>query len=241
MLIAITLAGLQAPAELPSYIQVTGTGTVSTLPDRADIAYSIAGEGKTPDEATAALSNRQKEIVAGIDDLLGGAAKVTTSQVYISEVRLPECDPNGYNGRPRLSVGACAVTGYVATLQGMVRTSAVSMAGTAVGVVGRLGARDARIQQFRLADPAAAMRRATAAAIADARTKGEAMASAAGVGLGDVLNVSDQSPNDNVIAQDIALFSNEGLRRVPVSIAVPLSPEPIETRTRIFVRFLVRR
>ena len=78
MLIAIALAGLQAPAELPSYIQVTGTGTVSTLPDRADIAYSIAGEGKTPDEATAALSNRQKEIVAGIDDLLGGAAKVTT-------------------------------------------------------------------------------------------------------------------------------------------------------------------
>lgn len=240
---ALTLVQTNVADQPPPFLQVTGNAMVATPPDRVEIGYSIAGEGKTPDDASLALAARQQAIADGLAGVLDGAAKVTTGNVELTEVRAPECDPSSYGNRPRISTGACAVIGYVATLQGTARTSAVAKAGTAVGLAVRLGARDARVRQFRLADPAAAMRRATAAAIADSRAKAEAMAAAAGVRLGAVLSVTDQNQQliDSVNADDIGSMPGVARGRVSSAVAIPLSPEPIETRARIYVRFAVVR
>lgn len=234
---------LQAASEAPSFIQVTGIGRVSTPPDRADITFVIAAEGNTPDEASTALAARQRAITTGLDDLLDGAAKVASGNVNLTEVRSPDCDPNSYGNRLRMSSGNCAVTGYVATLQGTARTAAIGKAGTAVGLAVRLGARDANVHQFRLSDPAAAMRRATVVAIADARSKAQAMANAAGVGLGDVLTVTDQNltPVDGITADDIGSVPGVVRANLSNAVVIPITPEPIETTARIYVRFMVRR
>lgn len=250
LLIPGTAALIAAPALAqedvrPSHIQVQGMAIVETSPDKAQMTYSVNGEGKTADDASRALATKQKAIRDGIASLLGRNAELTTSDVTIGEVRAPQCDANPY-GRPRLSEGPCAVIGYIATISGMVRTGAVDRIGTAVGLAGRLGARDARMQRFDLADPGAAKRRAITAAIADARRRAEALASGAGVRLGELLTLSDQNGGDVVVqgieASDIGAFSGPPAPPAPPApVPIDVKPRPIETRATVYARFAIAR
>ena len=150
------------------------------------------------------------------------------------------CDgPGTYNGRPRLSEGVCAVSGYVASLQGMVRTGVVEKAATAAGLAARLGARDARVQSFQLGDLAAAQRRATAAAISNAQAKAEAMAAGAGVRLGALLSLNDQSSGSDLVVS--GNFQSLASAPPPPPVAIEVSPRPIETQGRVFARYAIIR
>lgn len=232
----------ERPDPIPT-IQVVGTATVSTKPDRANLVYWVTGEGKTADEASSQLAAKHKAISGGLSELLGRGTEMSAGEVSVIETRETACDgPGNYNNRPRLSTGACAVTGYIATLQGNVRTGAIDKAATAAGLAARLGARDARLQNFFLSNPEEAQRRANTAAIADARAKAESMASGAGVQLGQLLTLNDQNAGDVVVTGNLAAPPAPpppAMATAPVRIDV--SPRPIETRARIYARFAIAR
>jgi len=229
----------QQPDAAPS-IQVVGTATVSTSPDGANLVYRVAGEGRTADEASAALAAKHKAITQGLAGLLGADTQASAGEVIVVEARAPECDgPNNSRNRPRLSTGACAVTGYVARLQGNVRTGAVDKAGTAAGLAARLGASDARLQGFFLADPQAAQRRATAAAIADARAKAEAMAAGAGVRLGPLITLNDQNAGGEIVVSGASMETPQMMGDPLPPVAIDITPRPIETRARVHARFAI--
>lgn len=239
--LAATPAMAQSGDDRVPVIQVLGVGTVSTPPDVATITYTVRGEGKTADDASTALATKQRAIVAELTALLGRGARLSSSDVGVIEARSDKCENfGGYNSRPRLSEGDCVVTGYIATLQGTARTGAINRAGTAVGVVVRLGARDARIQGFSLRDPAAAQRRATAAAIAAARAKAEAMAAGAGVKLGNLLALYDPNAQMDmaITADDIEHMS---LGNARPRVEIPVSPAPIDTHARVNARYAIVR
>lgn len=244
MLLLLPAPALAQPAaDGPPSIQVVGAATVSTMPDVANLVYWVTGEGKTADQASAALAAKQKAIVAGLSGLLGRDTKVSAGEVSVMETRSPECDgPGNYNSRPRLSEGPCAVTGFIATLQGTARTRAVEKAGTAAGLAARLGARDSRIQSFQLSDPAEAQRRASAAAIANARAKAQAMAAGAGVRLGELLSMNDQNSGAGIVvtASDIGALPAPP-PPPPPPVEIDVAPRPIETQARIFARFAIAR
>jgi len=233
----------RAAEERSPVIQVVGVATVTTKPDQANLIYWVTGEGKTADEASASLAAKQKAIVGGLTGLLGRDTQLSSGEVSIIETRSPQCDgPGNNNSRPRLSEGPCAVTGYIASMQGTGRTRAVEKAGTAAGLAARLGARDARVQGFQLADPAEAQRRAMAAAIANARSKADAMAAGAGVRLGDLISLNDQNGGNEIEfrANDI------GSRPAPPApppppVEISLSPRPIETQARVYAQFAIAR
>lgn len=233
----------QADGERPAHIQVAGTARVETRPDRANMAYTVTGEGRTADEASAALATKHEAIVDGLSALLGRGTELTSGNVNVAQVRPPQCQANDY-GRPQLSEGACAVIGYTATLQGNVESGAVDRIGTAVGLAARLGARNAHLQGFELADPAAAKRRATSAAILDARARAEAMAAGAGVRLGELLTLSDQNNGGEVVvtAQDIGRLNGPPAPPAPPApVQIDIKPRPIETRATVYARFAIQR
>jgi uncharacterized protein YggE len=91
---------------------------------------------------------------------------VNTGELSIVEERDKACDDD--DDQPRLSTGACAVRGYIATLEGSVRISPVKDAGTALSLATRLGASNSQLSNYSLRDPSNARRQAEAAAIADA-------------------------------------------------------------------------
>ena len=232
------LIAQEAPQRTP-VIQVMGSGTVSVKPDMADLTYTVHGEGKTADDATRALAAKQKAVAAGLGGLLGARTQVTASEVSIAVTRGLGCNTNGYDPRPQLSEGPCAPTGYVASLQGNVRTGAVDKVATATGLAARLGARNARVSNFFLADQRPSQARATAAAIADARTKAAAMASGAGVRLGTLLSLVDQAGGmpEIVVSGSRTVIAESLPPAAPPPIEIDASPRPIDVRGGVTARF----
>lgn len=242
--VALPAWAQQQPPLPPPSIQVVGVATVSTKPDRATLVYWVTGEGKTADEASANLASKQKTIVDGLLGLLGPDTQLSSGEVSVMEVRSPKCDgPGNYNNRPRLSDGDCALLGFLATLQGTGQTPAVEKAGTAAGLAARLGARDARVSGFVLSNPAEAQRRATAAAIVNARSQAEAMAASAGVRLGPLLSLSDQNGRNELLVT--GAFARAGVPPAPPAppapVAIPVSPRPLETQARVYAQFAIGR
>lgn len=219
--VALSLLPAAASAQVDqrAVIQVAGVGRVSTPADLAQISYRVSGEGSTADAASAALAAKQKAVRQGLLAVLGRDAEVTSGDVTVSETRGAQCNDAGYGygSRLRLSEGDCAVTGFVATSSGRVRTGAVTKAGTAVGMATRMGAGQARIETFALRDPAAARQRATAAALRDARERAAALASGAGVPLGALIQVNDGSAPFNEMTPFVA---------TPVAAPPPPPPPP---------------
>ncbi|KQT31967.1 hypothetical protein ASG29_08865 [Sphingomonas sp. Leaf412] len=241
-LILPVAAAAQDDARRDRTIRVMGSGTVETAPDVARIDYWVRGEGATPDAATAALAQRQKAIAAGVTGLLGGQAEVTTANVTVIEVRDKACDDNrGYGSNPRLSQGACAIVGHLATMQAGVKTRAVDKSATAVGLASRLGASDARLAGFELSNPADAKRRATVAAIADAKARAETLAAGAGARLGELVSVSDQSgggPAEMVVTGSRPAAAPPP-PPPPPPVAIDIKPRPIETRQQVYVAYSI--
>lgn len=162
MLLAMALVATPAiAAEDPSRIRVVGHGKVSTDPDVASLSFAIRGEGTSADDAARALSRKRAAIAEGLAGLLGPKAVLRTGTLSMSDVRDRACfGPDGDDDRPKLSSGACTVRGYVAVMEGSLRISPVKEAGTALGLVGRLGATNPRLDGFSIADRGAAQQRA---------------------------------------------------------------------------------
>lgn len=234
-----TAALSQVPAAPPHVVHVTGTGKVSTMPDVALIDYWVAGQGKTPDDASKALAARKQAIDGGVKALLRAGVKITDSNLVVIAVRGAECQANNYNQQPRLDEGPCAVIGYLATMQGTIRTSEVGKAGTAVGLASRLGARDARLQSFRLGDSQAAYAAAVDAAFADAKRQAERLAKAAGEKLGPVLTIGDQTNrfDQPIGVEDIGRFMAPAPPPPAAPVAIDVNSRSIETVAQVYVTF----
>jgi len=241
--LALLGAGAASAQDAPSphVIQVMGVGRISTMPDVALIDYWTAGEGKTPDDATAALVAKQKAIIGGVSALLHGTTQITNSNLVVIAVRAPECQNNNGFNQPRFDEGACAVIGYLATIQGTIRTSEVEKAGTAVGLASRLGARDARLQSFGLRDREAAYSAAMESAIADAKRQATAMAKAAGEKLGPILMLRDQNyrQGEDIVVTGTRVSAPPAPPPPPAPIEIGVNPQPIETNAQVYVSFAI--
>jgi uncharacterized protein YggE len=221
---------------VPARIEVTGYGEVKYVPDVASITYTIRGEGQTSDDAVRALTQSGARIEAELS-IIDRAAEPHTSEVRIAVVRSTDCKEQEY-GPPQLSAGACAIVGYVATQQVTLRTSAVKDAGTMVGLIGRAGGLNPRIDSFTVRDSRPQQQRAVAAAVADAEAKAIAIATASHVRLGPILNISSGPRND---AQQVVVTGR--LAAVPPAppppppVPVKVTPELLTTTSYISVTY----
>lgn len=222
-------------------VQVMGTGVVQTVPDIALLDIYLRGEGATPDAATTAIAAKQKAVREGLTELLGPGNDLTAGNVTVIEARGSACaDARGYNSQPRLSTGDCAVTGFIATMQTRLKTRAVSKAAIAAGLASRLGASDARVSGFALADPNAAQARANAAAIAVAAGRAAALASGAGLRLGPIVSIRDQASYDVGVSAAAAPPAPAAAPAPRVSpVTIDMKPEPIDTRAQVFVTYAI--
>lgn len=224
-----------AAAEPDDIIRVIGHGLTRTAPDRAVITFSVRGEGRTSDDAARVLTQVRERT----DAVLAGRAEVRTGRLSIEEARAKACDGSEDDATTRLSTGDCAITGYVATLGMTARVRSVTDAGTLLSLVGRAGGVNPRVEDFALADPGAAQRVATAAAMVDARAQAEAIANAAGKGLGRLRSVEDQRARSSEGgAEDIVVTATRAPPVVsPPPVTIALSPQLIDTSADLIVTY----
>jgi hypothetical protein len=163
-------------------VVTTGDATVKIRPDIAIVSAGATVQAATAADAQAQVADRVTKILAAAKGLGVADADIQTAGYSIS----PTYAYDDRGGNPR-------ITGYQAQQMVTLTLRTITDAGKALdALVQNEGATNVGIQ-FSLNDPKAAQAEARKLAVEDARSKAEAMARTAGVSLGKVVAISDQS------------------------------------------------
>jgi uncharacterized protein YggE len=170
-------------------ITVAADGTVTRVPDQADVSFSVVARGATAAEALAADSADMQKVLAALDT--HGVAKrdVQTQDVSLD----PQFDKEGRT-----------IVGYVARNSVSVST-AIAKAGDVIDAAVGAGANEVSGPSPSLSGREQLYRDALQDAVRKAKAKADAIAKAAGVGVGRVTNVVEGSTEQLQPMYDIAV------------------------------------
>jgi uncharacterized protein YggE len=175
------IALLASPAAAdPRTITMSGHGEVKAVPDQAQISAGVTTNAPTAAAALAANSSRMQSVFATLRKMGVPEKNIQTTNFYIS----PQYT-NGENNAPR------RLTGYQVSNDVTVRLEDVAKLGSALDALVAAGANQMNGISFSIQNPAPALEKARADAVADARTRAETYAKAAGVNLGTILSISE--------------------------------------------------
>lgn len=170
---AVTRAG-DAPAaagEPGNGITVQGSGTVTTTPDRAQLSFGVETQAATAKAALAANAAEMRRVIAAVK--AAGATDVQTQSVSL---------------QPRYSE-AGGVQGYVAQNSVSATIRDLAKAGAVIDAAVGAGANQVSGPALSRGDQAELYRQALKAAVADARTRAQALSAAANLTLGRVTQI----------------------------------------------------
>jgi len=196
-------------------ITVEGTGTVSTVPNEADFSFGVAVTAPT---AKAALSSCARRTTSMIAALL--KAGVKQSDVQTAEITL---SPNTNDAGTR-------IVNFTASNTVTVETRAISKSGGIVDAAVAAGANTVDGPNLTTADQLGLSRRALAAAVANARTKAQAIAAAAHVRLGAVLTVTENSSTP---------ITYSPAPKAAANVSTPVEPGTVQTEEDVTVTFAI--
>jgi len=180
-LLAAAVAGVAQPhlgraADTPPAgrsITVNGTGSVTTVPDRATFSFGADARATTAKAAISQANDAAGAVAAALKKAGVASADLQTSQISLE---------------PQTTDDGTRVTGYVAS-SSVTATTSVANAGSLVDAAVDAGATSVSGPSLSRADTDALYRDALKQAVADARSKAEALAAASGLTLGAVRTV----------------------------------------------------
>jgi uncharacterized protein YggE len=158
-------------------ITVTGNGTVTSVPDRAEVSFSIETRAKTATGALGQNADEASKVIAALKAAGVAAADIQTSQVSLS---------------PQTTQDGLTIVGYSASNSITVR-SAIAAAGKLIDTAVAAGATSVSGPSLSLSDQAGLYRDALKKAVADAKLKAQALADSAGLTLGDAQTIAEGS------------------------------------------------
>lgn len=209
-------------------IIVSGTGKVTTLPDEASIQVSVENDGATAAEALDANSNDTQKVLdrlkaEGIDD-----KAIETANVVVY--------PNRYYDQQS---GQEKTTGYRAQNTITVTFDDLSVIGDVFAAVVEAGADNVYGPSWQLSEDNAAVATALTKAVANARSKAEALAADQGMQLGDVLIINESS-----VSQPYPVFDARAAIEAGADSAVappPIVPQNMEVVASVTVTYRMDR
>lgn len=162
-------------------LAMTGHGEVRAAPDMAQITAGVTTNAATAAQALAANNARMKAVFAALTKLGIPERNIQTANFSVS----PQY-ASANNQAPRL-------TGYQVNNDVSLRVEDITKLGGALDNLIAAGANQMNGISFSIREPAPLLEKARAAAIADARARAETYAKAAGVSLGPILSISENS------------------------------------------------
>ena len=175
-------------------IVVTGEGSVSIAPDLAILNLSVMREATTAREALSANNAAMGKVLDAMAKLGIAKRDLQTSSFDIQpRYSYPQQQGAGADQSPKL-------VGYVVRTSLSVRVRDISRVGEVLDTSVTLGVNEGGSILFTNDDPSAAIAQARVKAVQDAQSKARTLADAAGVKLGKVLEISEQSDTPRPIA-----------------------------------------
>jgi uncharacterized protein len=162
----------------PREITVNGTGTVSSVPHEADFTLGVSATAKTATAATSANAAEMNRVIGVLKSNGVAPADIQTAQISLS---------------PNQNEAGTKVIDYTVTNTATVDIRDLSKAGAILDAAVRAGANQVDGPTLTPAGQQEIYRAALKAAIADARTRAQAIADAAGEKLGKLRSASETS------------------------------------------------
>jgi uncharacterized protein len=183
--LAVALAGAaRAQDEVQRLVTVTGSAEVEAVPDLATITAGVETQGPTAREALGANTEAMAAVFAALDAAGIAARDRQTSQLNLNPVYEPYRD--GAQEPQR-------VIAYQASNMVTVRVREVGKLGAVIDALTSAGANRLYGVGFEVSEPRASLDTAREEAVADARSKAELFARAAGVTLGAVRSIREST------------------------------------------------
>jgi uncharacterized protein YggE len=216
----VSAAWGQGPMDKPAYssIRVTGEAAVTSKPDQAQIDVGVVTEAKNAQAAATENAEKLDAVLAELRKLLGPGADIKSTSYSLT----PMYHYPKEGGTP-------TITGYSATNVLQVKTNDLTQVGKIIDTAAQSSANRIQSLQFTLKDEQAVYIQALREAIAKARAKGEAIASALGLKIVRVLRVEEggQLPRP--------VYATEGMqmRAAAAPVQTPVEPGTIEVRATV--------
>ena len=216
---AVDGAGAQQRAPGPRVV-VSGEGSVSVAPDVVQIRSGVVTRGKTVREATEANSKTMAAILNALAESGVPQKDVRTAQLSIQPVYAAQ-----EAGKEQKLVGYSVANNVSAKIKH------VEKLGDVLDRLIAAGATDVWNVEFLVSDPGKALDQAREAAIADARRKAEVYARAAGITLGRVVSIEEESGASSPVpmralaqaARSIPIAPGENTLRAAVTVAFEIA------------------
>lgn len=224
--VAQTQAQPQPPLPgAPRVLHVSGEGSVRVRPDVAVLTTGVEATGPDLARVTRDANARMRKLLAALSEA-GIAEKDVQTTRHDVQVERP-----WKNDRPG------PITGYTVNDEVRVTVRNLERLGPALDRVTAAGANALRGLTFEKDDPNPERARALAAAYAAARVKAEALAKAAGVTLGDVLQLGESGG-----MAPIPMFKPQMMRSMEAADAAgaAVSPGELELTARVDVVYAIR-
>ena len=210
--LVIAAALLSAPALAqsvpPPAVSVTGEGTVSVPPDLAQVDAGVSSDAKTAREASDTNNAAMGKVLlalkgAGIDE-----KDYQTSRLSLQPQYAP-ATPN--RNTPQIS-------GYRASNRITIKVRDVTKVANVIDTLVGAGANEIGGINFIVTQASKALDEARAKAVADARRKAEIYAKAAGVMLGEPINITEEG------AAPPPVFRSKMAAPMAVNSPAPVAP-----------------
>ena len=182
-------------------ITVLGTGSANVTPDRASFAFGSVSQAATANAALAASSQAVARVIAALKKAGVAQADLQTSEVSLS---------------PRTNDNGDQIVGYTASNTVTATVKKLGDAGDIVDAAVGAGANQVYGPNLLASDQDAAYRTALKGAVADARSKAEALAAASSSTLGKIT----------------AIVESGGATPMPIAAGAKDSSVPIEAGTQ---------
>jgi len=176
-------------ADQPAHtITVNGNGKATTVPDEAQFCFDVEDHADTAEAASSANAEGMRKVIAALRGAGVAGKDMQTVQVSIS---------------PVYSDAGTKVIGYVAT-NSVCATTSVADAGTVADAALKAGADRVDGPNLTKGDSDKLYDDALRAAVADARSRADVLADAAGIQVGQVVSIQEGSEPSYPIAYDMA-------------------------------------
>ena len=197
-------------------ITVNGVGTVKSVPDEAQMSFGVQTEASTSQEALARNSAQMERVLAALK-----AAGIAEQDIRTEDVSVwPKYDTMGQEGQAYTARNSVTVTIHELDRAGAVIDSAT-----------RAGANEVSGPMLSSSGRERLEAKALEAAVDNARKKGEALAKAAGVGLGRVTAMVEGGGSPGPVMLEAA--------RASADKAVPIQPGQEEVQATVTITFSI--
>jgi uncharacterized protein YggE len=200
--------GLLAAEETMRRMTLTGIGKVFVVPDMATISLGVSSFDKKASVAMRTNSSAMAQVFGKLKEAGVEERDIQTSQLSLN----PRWERQSSNKQPH-------ITGYEAINTVTVRVRALDSVGTVLDVLTQAGANRINRISFGIQKPRPHQDEARKRAVADARSKAELYAQAAGVTLGSIISISENgvAPQPRAMARMEMDSMGGGGAAVPVS------------------------